>query len=358
MLVVLFPGAVGFGPPTLGSADPLAPRVGAGELAALRSMPSPPATVRARGAVVLDVESDHVLASRNADARLAPASLTKMMTALVALDHAPLTETIRATEQSRAEPTIIGLEPGDTLPLEQMLYGLMLNSGNDAALAIAETIGGGSIERFVGWMNDRAQTMGLKNTRFANPNGLDQMGHYSSARDLAEIARAVMAEPTLARIVGTQRVTYDGPPLYVFFNSNPLLGQYEGLDGIKTGFTDDAGPCFAATAVRNGRRLISIVLNSFGIAAETIALLDMGFATAQPRAVDVPRPGFASVGELGASPGGHTTVLAGWELPFLRAYTGAGRTTISLAGRRLIEWGLGAGPTSGDTASDSAQRRG
>lgn len=343
MLLSLLPGVVGFGPPTLGSGDPFAPRVGVSELAALRSMPPLPGAVRAAGAVVLDVESDHVLASRNADARLAPASLTKMMTALVALDRASLTETIRATERSRSEPTIVGLEPGDTLPLEQMLYGLMLNSGNDAALAIAETIGGGSIERFVGWMNERAQAMGLKNTRFANPNGLDQTGHYSSARDLAEIARAVMVEPTLARIVGTQRFTADGPPLYLFFNSNPLLGQYEGLDGIKTGFTDDAGPCLAATAVRNGRRLISIVLNSSGIAAETIALLDMGFAIAQPRAVEVPRPGFAGVRELGAPTPGHTTVLSGWELPFLRAYTGSGRTTINLAGRRLMEWGLGAG---------------
>jgi D-alanyl-D-alanine carboxypeptidase (penicillin-binding protein 5/6) len=224
-----------------------------------------------------------------------------------------------------------------------MLYGLLLNSGNDAALAIAETIGGGSIERFVGWMNERAQAMGLKNTRFANPNGLDQVGHYSSARDLAEIARDVMAEPTLARIVGTRRFTVDGPPLYVFFSSNPLLGEYEGLDGIKTGFTDDAGPCLAATAVRNGRRLISVVLNSSGIAAETIALLDMGFATAQSRTLDVPRPGFAAVRQLSAPAAGRTTVLAGWELPFLKAYSGGGRTTISLGSRPLLEWGSGVG---------------
>ena len=130
---------------------------------------------------------------------------------------------------------MIGLDPGETLSLEHMLYGLMLNSGNDAALAIAETIGGGSIERFVALMNERAQAMGLKNTRFANPNGLDQAGHYSSARDMAEIARTLMAEPSLARIVGTRRFVVEGPPLYVFFNSNPLLGAYEGLDGVKTG---------------------------------------------------------------------------------------------------------------------------
>jgi D-alanyl-D-alanine carboxypeptidase (penicillin-binding protein 5/6) len=291
----------------------------------------------------LDAESDHVLVSRNADARLAPASLTKMMTALVALDRAPLTETIRATERSLSEPTIIGLDPGETMPLEYMLYGLLLNSGNDAALAIAETLGGGSIDRYVGWMNERAQTMGLRNTHFANPNGLDQAGHYSSARDLAEIARAVMAEPTLARIVGTRRFVYEGPALYVFFNSNPLLGQYDGLDGVKTGFTDDAGSCLAASAVQNGRRLISIVLNSSGIAAETMALLDMGFATAQARSVDVPRPGFAAVRDSGTPAAGRDTVLAGWELPFLRAYTSAGRVTVSLGSRRLLEWGLGAG---------------
>src|SRR5207237_1806078 len=119
------------------------------ELAALRAMPQVPTTVRAVGAVVLDADSNHALFSRNADARLAPASLTKMMTALVALEHASLGDTIRATERSLSEPTIIGLDPGDTLPLEYMLYGLLLNSGNDAALAIAETLGGGSIDRYV-----------------------------------------------------------------------------------------------------------------------------------------------------------------------------------------------------------------
>ena len=338
LLLLLVPGATGFGPPTLGASDPFAQRVGTAELAALRAQPVLPGTVRAVGAVVLDADSDHVLLARNADTRLAPASLTKMMTALVALDRAPLTEMIRATERSLSEPTIIGLDPGETLPLEYMLYGLMLNSGNDAALAIAETLGGGSIERFVGWMNERTQAMGLKNTRFANPNGLDQAGHYSSARDLAEIARAVMAEPALARIVSTRRFVVEGPPLYVFFNNNPLLGQYEGLDGVKTGFTDDAGPCLAASAVRNGRRLVTVVLNSSGIAAETIALLDLGFATAQSRTLGVPRPGFAGVREIGAPGPGRSTVLAGWELPFLRAFTVGGRTTISLAGRRLIEW--------------------
>jgi len=338
VLLVMLPGVVGFGPPTLGPADPFAPRVGTAELAGLRSMPELPASVRAVGAVVLDAQTDHVLASRNADARLAPASLTKMMTALVALDHAALTDTIRATERSLSEPTIIGLDPGDTLSLENALYGLLLNSGNDAALAIAETIGGGSIDRFVAWMNDRAQTMGLKNTHYANPNGLDQAGHFSSARDLAEIARAVMAEPTLARIVGTRRYVVEGPPLYVFLNSNPLLGQYEGLDGVKTGFTDDAGSCLAATAVRDGRRLISIVLNSSGIAAETIALLDMGFATAQARSVDVARPGFAAVRDLGPAAGGRDAVLAGWELPFMRAFTAGGRTTVSLEGRPMLQW--------------------
>lgn len=337
LLLLLVPGATGFGPPTLGS-GPFSSRVGASDLAALRTIPALPGSVRAVGAVVLDAETNHVLVSRSADVRLAPASLTKMMTALVALDHAPLPETIRATERSLSEPTVIGLDPGETLSLEHMLYGLMLNSGNDAALAIAETIGGGSIERFVALMNERAQVMGLKNTRFANPNGLDQAGHYSSARDMAEIARAVMAEPSLARIVGTRRFVVEGPPPYVFFNSNPLLGSYEGLDGVKTGFTDDAGSCLAATAVRNGRRLVSVVLNSSGIAAETIALLDVGFASAQARAIDVPRPGFAGVRDLGPSSVGRETVLAGWEVPFLRAFSAGGRTTVSLAGRRLIEW--------------------
>jgi len=336
--------ASGFGPPTFGDGDPFVQPMGSAELASLGAMPPVPGTVRAVAAVVMDGASGHTLVSRNADARLAPASLTKMMTALVALDRASLSEPIVATERSRSEPSVIGLDPGDTLSLESMLYGLLLMSGNDAAQAIAESIGGGSIERFVGWMNERAATMGLKNTRFANPSGLDQAGHYSSARDMAEIARAVMAEPRLAQIVGTRRHVIEGPPLYVFTNSNPLLGSYPGLDGVKTGFTDDAGRCFAASVTRDGGRLITVVLNSPNIAGEAFTLLEAGFAISRPVPLSVARVGYAGLREaVQPQLAGPVANLAGWELPFLRAFTrrmgdNSFETTVSLAGRPLGRW--------------------
>jgi D-alanyl-D-alanine carboxypeptidase len=220
----------------------------------------------------------------------------------------------------------------------------MLTSGNDAALAIAESVGGGSIERFVGWMNERAETMGLVNTHFKNPHGLDQDGHYSSARDMAEIARTLMADQRLATIVGTRRYVVPGPPLYVFVTSNPILSVVPGADGVKTGFTDDAGRCFAGSAIRDGRRVISVVLNSPNIAAETSLLLDAGFAQSRPSTLGVPHAGFAAVRPLAPGVGDGARVHAiGWEVPFLRAFTrpsgdrGA-ETVVTLLGRPVSRW--------------------
>jgi D-alanyl-D-alanine carboxypeptidase len=295
-----------------------------------------PDSVRSLAAVAVDGATGHTLAGRNADKRLAPASLTKMMTALVAVRRGNLTDPITATSRSLSEPSIIGLDPGDVLPLEDLLYGLLLPSGNDAALAIAEGVGVGSIETFVGWMNDEAAAMGLKNTRFTNPHGLDQAGHYSSARDMAAIARALMAEPPLATIVATPRHVVTGPPLYVFRSSNPILGIVPSVEGIKTGFTDDAGRCFAVSASRDGRRIIGIVLNSPNIGLDAQQLLESEFAASRPAALAVARPGFAEVRvDPSAGVGRTSAVLVGWEAPLLRAFQSGGATEIFL-GRRLV----------------------
>jgi D-alanyl-D-alanine carboxypeptidase (penicillin-binding protein 5/6) len=262
-----------------------------------------------------------------------------MMTALVAIERFSLADPIVATPRSRSEPSIIGLDPGDRLSLENMLYGLLLPSGNDAALAIAETIGEGSIERFVEWMNERAAGMGLRNTRFTNPTGLDDSSQYSSARDLAEIARTLMAEPTLARIVATPRYAVQGPPLWFFGTTNPLLGTTPGVDGIKTGYTDEAGRCFAATAMRNGHRVVTVMLNSPNIAQEAQVLLDAGFAMARHVTLDVTRPGFARlVEERTPRPGRPVLALAGWETVLLRGFTTGEHTTVLLAGQPVARW--------------------
>ncbi len=337
--IALALGASAFNPPSVGDGDPVGPRFGSRELAAMNSAPSVPESVRSVAAIAVDGASGHALASRNADARLAPASLTKMMTALVALRHGTLADIVTATERSLSEPSIIGLDPGDRLTLEDMLYGLLLNSGNDAALAIAESVGHGSIETFVRWMNDEAAAMGLKNTHFANPNGLDQAGHYSSARDMAAIARALMAEPVLAKIVSTPRHNVTGPPLYVFRNTNPLLGLVPSVDGIKTGFTDDAGRCFAVSATRDGRRIIGVVLNSPNIALDGQLLLDAEFSASRPAALEIARPGFSAV-RIASAPvaGKPMTMLMGWEAPLLRGYFRQGQADIYLAGQSLGRW--------------------
>lgn len=250
--------------------------------------PQPPAG-GARSAIVLDAATGAILYERDAHVARAPASLTKMVTALVAVERAPLDREVRTTHPYDVVPVVIGLEPGDALTLEQALYGLMLNSGNDAAVAIAESVGDGSGDRFVGWMNELAGRLGLEHSHFKNPHGLDQDGHLSSAYDMAVIGRALMQQPVLSRIVGEGRFVVDGPPRWVFRSSNPLLGIYPGVDGIKTGFDDLAGRCLVATAQRGERRAIAVVLNSQNTAADASSLLDYAFADADwgPRTASV-----------------------------------------------------------------------
>jgi serine-type D-Ala-D-Ala carboxypeptidase (penicillin-binding protein 5/6) len=231
----------------------------------------------ARSAIVVDADTGAVLYERNARVGYAPASLTKMVTALVAVERAPLDHLVKPVRHYNVVPVIIGLEPGDTLTLHDALYGLMLNSGNDAALAIAEATADGSVERFVGWMNELAARLGLQHTRFKNPHGLDQDGHAASAYDMAIVGRALMRQPVLAEMVGQSRRVVEGPPRWVFRSTNPLLGVYEGVDGIKTGFDDNAGRCLAATALRDGRRAIAVVMNSQQYGADAADLLDFAF---------------------------------------------------------------------------------
>jgi len=263
-----------FAPPQLlrddGSTVPLSPAY----LRALQAYKSP--VVSARAAVLLDTASGAVLYAKNPDERMAPASLTKMMTALVAVEQAPLAQQITATANVYTEPVVIGLDPGESMRLEDLLYGLLLTSGNDAAIAIAEGVGG-SLPRFIGLMNAKAERLGLNNTRFLNPHGLDAPGHYSTALDLARLTAAMMREPTLARIVGARDHTIAGPPLYMFRSSNPLLGRYDGVDGGKTGFTDLAGRCLAVSATRAGHQVVAVMLDSDNIALDGQRLLDHAF---------------------------------------------------------------------------------
>lgn len=217
---------------------------------------SPP-RVDAASAVVMDMESGRVLYSKNADVRRPIASTTKIMTAIVAIENGNLKDT--AIVSKRAAGTggsSIDLKAGEKMTLKELLYGLLLNSGNDASIAIAEHIGG-TVENFVEMMNAKANDMGLKDTAFKTPHGLDANGHYSTANELALMTGYALGLKTFSDIVRTVNTKITGRSLY---NTNEMLGFYPGTDGVKTGYTGQAGRCLVCSVTRDDWRIISVVL--------------------------------------------------------------------------------------------------
>ena len=208
------------------------------------------------------------------------ASTTKIMTAIVALEYGKLDEVITIPpEASGVEGSSIWLSPGEQHTLEDLLYGLMLRSGNDAATAIAIHIGG-SVEGFVKLMNEMANKIGAVNSNFRNPHGLPDNDHYTTAYDLALITSYGLKIPTFKTIVSTKYKTipWDGHEWdRVMMNKNKLLWEYEGANGVKTGFTKKAGRCLVASSVRDGMQLVAVVLNCGPMFEESALLLDYGF---------------------------------------------------------------------------------
>jgi D-alanyl-D-alanine carboxypeptidase (penicillin-binding protein 5/6) len=340
----------GFGPPQYLPSDSGQLGLRPADVRALQAYKSP--VVSARAAVVLDAASGAVLYGKNADERIQPASLTKMITALVAVEHGRLDQRITATEHVRVEPVVIGVDPGEVLSLQDLLYGLLVWSGNDAAVDIAEGLAG-TLPTFAEWMNAKAAALGLRNSHFITPHGLDVTGHYSSADDLAHVLAALMREPVLARIVGTREYTIPGPPLYKFRNSNPLLGNYDGVDGGKTGLTDGCGRCLAVTAVRGGHRVVAVVLGSQDIGRDARILLDFAFSSYEwlPVSAGAVVPTGATDGRAEPRLGADAAVaVARWESPEMRARTvavdgGSGddsglRVIVESGLRRLGEFAL------------------
>lgn len=237
-------------------------------------------SIQAKAAILIDAASGRVLFEQNADERLPMASTTKIMTALIAVEHCSMDEIVTAgPNASGVEGTSIYLAEGEQLTMDQMLQGLMLRSGNDAAVAIAEHIAG-SVESFASFMNARAAMFGA-DACFVTPNGLDAEGHGASARALALIARAAMRNDIFRELVMTQEAVIpwvDNEYSRVLRNKNRLLKEYEGATGIKTGFTGKAGRCLVFSAERDGMELIGVVLNCPGWFDEAKRLLDWGFA--------------------------------------------------------------------------------
>ena len=220
--------------------------------------------VNAEAAVVMDADSGRLLYAQNPDKRLANASTTKIMTALLTLEQPNQDRYFTVDSDAiQVEGTTMGLQPGDSVTLHQLAAGMLLPSGNDAANAAAVEIAG-SEEAFVRLMNQRAAELGLQNTQYRNPSGLDAEGHYSSARDLATLAAHALENEDFADIVSEQeiRMAFGNPPYNrSLYTTNKLLERYPYAIGVKTGYTDDAGLCLVTAAEKDGTRLIIVTLN-------------------------------------------------------------------------------------------------
>ncbi|HTK09917.1 MAG TPA: serine hydrolase, partial [Ktedonobacteraceae bacterium] len=231
--------------------------------------PTPTPIVNSEAAFLLDDATGKVLFEKNSHAHLAIASTTKMMTAIVAIEHANNLDEVVTIQQAELDEVPAGmsiafLQAGDQMKLRDLLYGLLLPSGSDAAVVIAHTIGG-STANFVAMMNAKAQALQLHDTHFSNPHGFPAPDHYSSAADLTYLARYAMRNAVFAQIVGQQKYTVPATlhtHLYTWANGNGLLGVYQGMDGVKTGTSDASGYCMVFSARRNGRHLLGAELNA------------------------------------------------------------------------------------------------
>ncbi|HEY3315836.1 MAG TPA: D-alanyl-D-alanine carboxypeptidase family protein [Bacillota bacterium] len=256
-----------------------APGTAAGSSAETGAQIKPP-QVSSPSAVLIDWASGRVLFAKEAR-RLRPmASTTKIMTALLVLERGNLNDVVTVSRRAAATPgSSMHLRAGERLTLERVLYGILMRSGNDASVAAAEHIAG-SEAAFVAMMNAKARALGAYDTQFQNPHGLTAPGHYSTAYDLALMARAALENPTFAEIVATREklfVSEDEKRQATLYNTNRLLWSFEGADGVKTGTTSVAGKCLVASATRGDQRLIAVVLHSGDRWGDAARLLSYGF---------------------------------------------------------------------------------
>lgn len=280
------------------------------------SLPPPPLDVPARepsgpdvtadAAVLIDAATGRVLWARNADEPRHPASTTKMMTALVALELGRPDQQVKVGRDAAGTPgSSAGISAGERYTLAQLLRGLLLRSGNDAAVAIAEAVSG-SVPAFVARMNAKARALGLQDTHFVNPHGLTDPLHRSSAFDLALIARAGLRVPAFAALVDSAEAQMAGETSLGqeirrdIHNTNRLLLAYDWVDGVKTGTTSAAGSCLVASGTRGGMQLIAVVLHSDDRWGDALRMLQWGFSHFSPRLAAARGQGVAPVPVLGA----------------------------------------------------------
>ena len=238
--------------------------------------------ISASSAILLDGTTGRVLFEKQPDKQCLIASTTKIMTALVICEQANVLDRVRIPPEAVGiEGSSMYLKAGEIMTVQELLYGLMLHSGNDAAVALAIYCGG-TVEGFAELMNDKAHRLGLSNTHFVNPNGLDSPGHYSTARDMAVLAAYAMKNPIFYQTVSTKTVTAGGRSLR---NHNKLLWQLEGADGVKTGFTKKAGRILVSSCTRDNRRLICVTMNDGNDWQDHKSLMESGFSNYSVRQI-------------------------------------------------------------------------
>ena len=252
-----------------------------------------PLGVNAASAILVDANSGMVLFERDPDAPRPPASVTKILTALIVLERGRLNDTV-AVSQAAAQTGghRLGLRAGQRITLGDLLAAVLIRSANDAAVAAAEHVGG-SLPGFVALMNETAKDLGMANSRFANPHGLDEPFHFTTARDMAALTRVALENPRFAELVRAPQARLTiwkpgrrslVPQSRIVLSHNRLLGQVAGADGVKTGYTDSAGRCLVASASRGNHRMIAVLLNDPQRWTDAAALLEYGFGSVRDAA--------------------------------------------------------------------------
>lgn len=250
------------------------------------SLPLPLPNITARSAILMDYASGRVIWAKNEQEKLPPASLTKILTAILILEKGNLEDVVTVGEKpSKVEPSALGLKPGDKITLRDLLTAILVRSANDAAIAAAEYISG-SEDEFVSQMNERAKELGALNTHFVNCHGLPAPDHYSTALDIAVLARYALNNPIFASIVALKRaeirIWNKEERKLTIESTNKFLSFYPYANGIKTGYTVEAGRCLAASAKKDGWQLIAVILNSKDVWKDAKALFEYAFNNFQP----------------------------------------------------------------------------
>lgn len=249
--------------------------VAVGILTAILFLPLRAGAISAECAILIDAETGRVLYEKKAEEKSLIASTTKIMTALVICEQTNVLDRVKIPKEAVGiEGSSMYLKAGEVLTIQELLYGLMLQSGNDAAVALAIYCGG-TVEGFTELMNDKARRLGMTQSHFANPNGLDSPGNYSTARDMALLTAYAMRNPIFAQTVGTKTITIGDRCLR---NHNKLLWQLEGANGVKTGYTKAAGRILISSVTRMGRQLIAVTFNAPNDWQDHKTLIEDGFS--------------------------------------------------------------------------------